>query len=319
MRALSERLRELAVDTYLWGQRFRWPLPPHIRSLVRDMLARTIEQTLPDGTDEWPHPLVPGIRDDGDPARYTAFISPSETVRATYDPPHPGPGPRLRCMVATGTLDLGGSEIVALFLARGLPSHGLDTIVAHTALARSGERPAASLCFDGLQVVDLSQRDVSQWLETHRPDVISMHSPPDWFVAAAAEAGIPSIETLHGAHSFFDEDSWPREQLRSQQITGFVAVSEPLRRHYLRANPRYPPHRVVTIPNGVDDRHIGHRDRAQARAWLGLRDEFLFVSLARYALQKNTFGLVTAFAEVARAFPEAHLLLAGPDRRSIVF
>jgi glycosyltransferase involved in cell wall biosynthesis len=42
-----------------------------------------------------------------------------------------------------------------------------------------------------------------------------------------------------------------------------------------------------------------------------LRDEFLFVSLARYVLQKNTFGLVTAFAEVARASPEAHLLLAG--------
>jgi glycosyltransferase involved in cell wall biosynthesis len=42
-----------------------------------------------------------------------------------------------------------------------------------------------------------------------------------------------------------------------------------------------------------------------------LRDEFLFVSLARYVLQKNTFGLVAAFADVARAHPEAHLLFAG--------
>jgi glycosyltransferase involved in cell wall biosynthesis len=282
------------------------------------MLARTIDQTMPDGTDEWPHLLVPGIRDDdplhpsgGDPAGKTAFISPSTTVRATRHPAHPSPGPRLRCMIATGTLNLGGSEMVALFLARGLPLHGLDTIVAHTALARSGKRPAALLCLDGLQVVNLSQRDVPQWLETHRPDVISMHGPPDWFVAAAAEAEIPSIETLHGAHSFFDKHSWPRQHLRSRQITGFVAVSEPLRRHYLRANPGYPPDRIITIPNGVDDQHINHRDRTQAREGLGLRDEFLFVSLARYTLQKNTFGLVTAFAEVARAFPEAHLLLAG--------
>jgi glycosyltransferase involved in cell wall biosynthesis len=299
MRAFSEWLREFAVNAYLSGARFKWPLPPSVRGFMRNVLARTIDQSIPDRTDDWPHPLEPPIRDDG-----------NRTIRAKHDPPHPGSGPRLRCVVATRTLNLGGSEIVALFLARGLPAHGVETIVAHTPSEDAG-KPAASLCFDGIQIVELSPRDVSQWLETHRPDVISMHSPPNWFVAAAAEAGIPSIETLHGAHSFFDEDSWPTEQLRSQQITGFIAVSDALRRHYLRANPTYPPHRVVTIPNGVDDGHIGHRDRAQAREWLGLRDEFLFVSLARYSLQKNTFGLVTAFAEVASAFPEVHLLLAG--------
>jgi hypothetical protein len=92
-----------------------------------------------------------------------------------------------------------------------------------------------------------------------------MHSPPDWFVAAAAKAGILSIETLHGAHSFFDKDSWPSEQKRSGQITGFVAVSEPLRRHYLRVNPEYPLDRIVTIPNGVDGQQISRGDRARAR------------------------------------------------------
>ena len=206
----------------------------------------------------------------------------------------------LRCIVATRTLDVGGLEIVALFLAGGLRSHGFDTIVAHAALARSGERPADSLRFDGVPVVKLSERDVQQSLKTHRPDVISMHAPPDWLVAAAAEARIPTIETLHGAHSLFDREAWPRERLRSQQITGFVAVSELVRRQYLRANHGYPPDRIITIPNGIDNQHISHRDRTQARAWLGLRNEFLFVSLARYALQKNTLGLVTAFSDVAR-------------------
>jgi glycosyltransferase involved in cell wall biosynthesis len=296
---MSERLREFAVNAYLSGQRFNWPLPPFVRGFVRDVLAKTIDQSVPGRPDDWPNPLAPGIRDDGD-----------KTIRVKYNDPHQGSGVRLRCVVVTQTLNLGGSEIVALFLARGLPAHGLDTIVAYAPSADPG-KPAGSLCLDGIQIVELSPRDVSQWLDARRPDIISMHSPPDWFVAAAAEAGIPSIETIHGAHSFFDEGSWPREQLRSQQITGFIAVSEALRRHYLRANPIYPPHRVVTIPNGVDGRHIGHRDRAQARAWLGLREEFVFVSLARYALQKNTFGLVTAFAEVASVCPEAHLLLAG--------
>jgi glycosyltransferase involved in cell wall biosynthesis len=128
---------------------------------------------------------------------------------------------------------------------------------------------------------------------------------------AAAETRIPTIETLHSAHDFFDTYTWPTEQARSQQITGFVAVSELVRRQYLRANPQYPPKRVVTIPNGVDHQHISHRDRRQARAWFDLGDEFLFVSLARYTLQKNTFALVTAFGDVAWAYPEAHLLCAG--------
>jgi glycosyltransferase involved in cell wall biosynthesis len=42
-----------------------------------------------------------------------------------------------------------------------------------------------------------------------------------------------------------------------------------------------------------------------------LGDEFLFVSLGRYVLQKNTFGLVAAFSDVACTYPEARLLLAG--------
>ena len=52
-------------------------------------------------------------------------------------------------------------------------------------------------------------------------------------------------------------------------------------------------------------------NRTKARAWLGLEDEFLFVSLAQLVIQKNVYGLVTAFAEVAREIPRAHLLIAG--------
>jgi glycosyltransferase involved in cell wall biosynthesis len=197
-------------------------------------------------------------------------------------------------------------------LCRGLPSHGVDTTVVHTATTDPrfhGKGDALGL--DGLGVINLSPHDGEQWLKTHHPDVISVHGAPNWFVDLAADAGIPIIETLHGAHSFFDRDTWPRERLRSERITGIVTVSELVRRQYLRANPGYPPNRIITIPNGVDDQHISIRDRTQARSWLGLRNEFLFISLARYALQKNTFGLVTAFSEVAEAYPEAHLLVAG--------
>jgi glycosyltransferase involved in cell wall biosynthesis len=200
------------------------------------------------------------------------------------------------------------------FLGRRLPSLGINTTVVHTDTVLPGYRGtgghlARALRSDGVPIAQLSEVDCRQWLSEHRPEVVSAHGTPDWLIAAATDTGIPVVETLH--RTLLERESWARERVRSRQITAFVAVSELARRQYLVANPDYPADRVITIPNGVDDRHISHRDRARSRAWLGLGDEFLFVSLARYCLQKNPFGLLTAFSEVAAAHPQAHLLLAG--------
>jgi glycosyltransferase involved in cell wall biosynthesis len=317
---LSQRLRNVALVIVMWGQRQKWLLPARMRGFVRDLVDGTLNRALSSGTsscvDEWPGPLPVGIsRENLHPAdggiAGEIRIRPTKSIPSSSDVLWNNGEGRLRCLVATGTLSLGGSEVVALFLARGLRSHGLDTVVAHAAVKPSDEPPPDALDLHGVPIVALSEKSVLTWLETHRPEVVSMHNPPDWFVAAAAAARIPTIETLHGAHNFFDKRIWPKERLRSQQITGFVAVSELVRRQYLRANPHYPLDRVITIPNGVDDSRVLQRDRSQARAWLGLGDEFLFVSLARYVLQKNTFGLVSAFSDVARVYPQAHLLLAG--------
>jgi glycosyltransferase involved in cell wall biosynthesis len=210
-------------------------------------------------------------------------------------------------------LDVGGLDRVAALLGRRLPSQGFDTTVVYPTNDTGGgdERLADALRREGVPVVRLSSQDGFGWLKSHRPDVISIHGVPDWMVAAAADAGIPIVETLHGSHSFFDPKFWPKERLRSEQINSFIAVSELVRRQYLRANPSYPASRIITIPNGVDDKYIIDRDRNWARSELGLRDEFLFVSLARCHLQKNTFGLVSAFSDVAEANPDAHLLVAG--------
>jgi glycosyltransferase involved in cell wall biosynthesis len=102
-----------------------------------------------------------------------------------------------------------------------------------------------------------------------------------------------------------------QERTRAGRVAALIAVSEMVRRQYLAGVPGFPAQRLVTIPNGVDELRIAQVDRALARAALGLRDEFLFVSLARYGLQKNTYALVTAFAEVAARHPDAHLLVAG--------
>lgn len=307
------RCRALVLDLSLWAQRRNWPVPPVFRSAIHALLARAIERSTPDGTDEWSHPLLSGRAGGGsisipqiEPA------SPSGPAGSRFAPARPFSRSYLHCVVATPFLDAGGLDRVAALLARRLPSHGIETTVVHTATAESRHRGTGEMLhLDGVRVVELSARDGRQWFKANRPDVISMHGAPDWLVAQAAEANIPIIETLHGAHTFMNRETWSSEQLRSEKITGFVAVSELVRRQYMRANPRYPSDRIITIPNGVDDQHINFRDRTQARQWLGLRDEFLFVSLARYDMQKNAFGLVRAFSDAASACPGAHLLIAG--------
>jgi glycosyltransferase involved in cell wall biosynthesis len=287
---------------------------------VNGLVAGTIDRAISNRTDKWPNPLDLGVPGDqpvrpaagGDAASCATSTPPIAAARETRSLVRPNAPSRLRCLVATASLDLGGLERTAAILGRELPLHGLDAMVAHTPLAPGiRERVAESLHLEGVPVIKLSQHNVRQWLETHRPDVISMHSPPDWLVADAAELGIPMVETLQDTAAIFATETWQRLQARSQQMAGFVAVAELIRRLYLRANPGYPPDRIVTIQNCVDEQHITRRDRTQARAWLGLRSEFLFVCLARHSMQKNTFGLVAAFSDVVRAYPEAHLLVAG--------
>jgi glycosyltransferase involved in cell wall biosynthesis len=111
-------------------------------------------------------------------------------------------------------------------------------------------------------------------------------------------------------NSLFECD-WTAEAERSRDMAAIVAVGEIVRRQYLRGVPTFPSERIVTIPNGVDNQRRVRHDRQQARAALGLSDEFLFVCLARHDSNKNQFGLVSAFDDVAARHPEAHLLMAG--------
>jgi glycosyltransferase involved in cell wall biosynthesis len=222
---------------------------------------------------------------------------------------------RIRCLIVTSTLDAGGIDEFVAFLARQLPAHGLDTTVmyadasSHEGRLRFG-RLAETLRCEGISVMDTGPDEGRRWLAANRPDLISAHAPPNWVLEAARALSIPVIETLHGLPTPIGTD-WRREVSRSRDITSMVAVSELVRQQYLHGNPGFADEAIVTIPNAFNDTHRPAVDRVRARAWLGFEDEFLFVSLARHDLQKNAYGLVAAFSDVARENPRAHLLIAG--------
>ena len=140
-----QRLRDLAVEAYLWGQRCKWPLPRAARLIGRKLLAPQIDRINPDKTDEWPPPVNLDILENVgmhspviDPTRCAVSIPSPTPAPWLQDSLRPEGPPRLRCMVATNTLKLGGLEMVALYLARGLPFHGFDAVLAHTPTDRSG-------------------------------------------------------------------------------------------------------------------------------------------------------------------------------------
>jgi glycosyltransferase involved in cell wall biosynthesis len=98
-----------------------------------------------------------------------------------------------------------------------------------------------------------------------------------------------------------------------------VVVSDLLRRDYLTSNPEFPAARVVAIPNAVSRVSRMPENRSAIRRRLGLSDEFLFVSLQRYNPEKNGYGLIAAYGEMAMRRPEAHLVLAGTSQDARYF
>jgi glycosyltransferase involved in cell wall biosynthesis len=230
----------------------------------------------------------------------------------------------VRCLFVTVAMDVGGLDEVVAFLARRLPAYGICTAVLHprsdpSATGEPSGRLGRMLRLSGIEVHEVHVDDdvgAEQWISSWRPAVISAHGDlPDWVLDVAQRIGVPYIDTLHGMHSLYLRgQDWNADARRSARLSALVTVSDVVRMQYLSRNPQFAADRIVTIPNGVDDQRRSPADRRPARRRLGLTSEYLFVSLSRHSLIKNTFGLIAAFGQLARERPEAHLVVAGrPD------
>ena len=323
------------------ARRLHRSLPEPVRARIRAAAVWADQRRPAPPIEDWSLPLIEapgGGRDPGGGraahrglARATATAGGLGVVEPAR-PAHPAGAPapplpddsgdagthRLRCLVVTGLLDVGGMDEVVAFLARRLPALGMQTAVLHATSGASatGEpsgRLGRMLLSSGIEVREADQSRASAWIEHWRPDVITAHGAPDWVLDIAGRSGIPYVDNLHGMHTHFWAD-WRAEAARSARLSAMVSVSGLVRDQYLAGNPGFPPSRIVVIPNGVDDQRRMSGDRAAVRSRLGLAGEYVFVSLARYCLQKNSYGLLAAFEEIARSHIDAHLVIAGrPD------
>jgi len=281
----------------------RWAtrLPAPLRRLLRLVAGALADRSAP-GAEDWSMALVGGGT--------VADLRQLSRVAPPLSEPAAGV-PGLRVVVLTSVLDVGGLDEFVALLSRGLAARGavVEIVIALDPVGWAG-RLAETLTGEGFTVRTASRSTLGELLASAEPDVVSIHDAPGWAVAEVARLGVPQIEVLHGAGATFDADPAVLAQ-RVARLDGVVAVSELVRRQFLALAPGFAPERAWTIPNGAWSRAQPPVVRDQARAALRLEDEFLFVSLARHALQKNGYGLVAAFDEVAAARPEAHLVIAG--------
>jgi glycosyltransferase involved in cell wall biosynthesis len=310
MTGLSHKDLSLVGRATLWAQRNSWRLPRSVRRIAKKLfISSHLASGSDDIVDDWSKPLVP----------CDAMVAPNAPAAPASIPTSSLPNPNeflvspgsIHCLIVTPVLDAGGLDEFVAFLARRLPHFGFRVTVmcAHSSSAPVGQLFTA-LQREGTAVVAASPGDACLWMEANRPDVVSAHDPPGWLLQAASDARVPVVETLHGIPTPISTN-WREERQRSKFVTCFVAVSELVRRQYLSGNPSYSDSAVITIPNAFNQTHRPLVNRPRARAWLGLNDEFLFLSLGRHTVQKNAYGLVWAFSEVAENNPKAHLLIAG--------
>jgi glycosyltransferase involved in cell wall biosynthesis len=145
--------------------------------------------------------------------------------------------------------------------------------------------------------------------------VLGSWAYPDGFAAVvlADMLGVPAVIKLHGSDvNVVARWRGPRRLLkwalpRAERV---VAVSGALAESAAALG--VPPERIDLVPNGIDRASFRPRDRARARAELGLPlDGKLVLYVGHISGPKGAFDLIQAFALVSRRVPDVRLIMVG--------
>ncbi len=144
--------------------------------------------------------------------------------------------------------------------------------------------------------------------------VLGTWAYPDGFAAviAARMLGVPCVVKLHGSDiNLIAREPGPRRMTSwaLPQAARVVAVSRALADEVVAMGVERG--RVAIVMNGVDGELFRPRDRAAARAELGLPAGPLAVYVGNLKPEKGVLDLGTAWSSVVRRVPEATLVVVG--------
>lgn len=228
-----------------------------------------------------------------------AASDPTSDASTSGDPPRDAPtADPVRCLLVADGLDIGGIGTVIETLAVGLAAHGVEPVVL---CPEDGAR-AGRLRDAGIDVrIAPDTAAAAHAIRQTRPDVIQLHSAPPQLERAAVDSRLPLIPVMHNTEIHFTRARWARFAALMARSGQAIAVSETVRAFHRRRVGDGTP--ITVIPNGSPAvRTPSPAQRRRARAALSevvgadIGEDVVFVCLARYDAQKNTAGLVAAFA-----------------------
>lgn len=216
-------------------------------------------------------------------------------------------------VLVTRTLGTGGVESVVATLARRLPSHGVRTVV----LCERGGVTADALRDEGIRVEvgEGAGAVLDELVTASSPVVAQLHNAPEPLIEECAGRAIPLVPVIHTTDVNLSPQAWRAQEALARRSAETIAVSEIVREFTLQHWQDPTTASVLVVPNGVDPARVvpGARDALGELVDADLdADEVVFLCLARYDIQKNIPGLVSAFLELVERRPHARLVVAGP-------
>lgn len=192
---------------------------------------------------------------------------------------------------------------VLLLHGQRFPRRTKDDLLISSPLERLAEAVAAEF---GADTRGLKNRAFRRYLKRHRVRaVLAEYGTTGASVLEACRAaGVPLVVHFHGFDAYRDallREYRDRYRQLFEGAASIVAVSRDMIEQLVSLGA--PRERIACVPCGVDVTFFTPADPAQAPP--------LFVSIGRFVDKKTPHYTLLAFAEVARAHPEARLVMVG--------
>jgi glycosyltransferase involved in cell wall biosynthesis len=218
---------------------------------------------------------------------------------------------RVRILIVSPSLGLGGAERLAVTYAESLQQRGSDVTLAYGHWPGGWFETRVTPAVEVRKLTDLplSRRSFPTWRRSLRtlglelnPDVVFAHSVTAVAVAAAALPRVPRVVLLHG---IADESerlaAYVLRASRARALAVSDQTADGIRRY--RGAPD-----IEVVRSGVDLAALEHAAGGELELQPAA-PRFLFVG--RFWREKATDVLIDAFAQVVQALPEAALVCAG--------
>ena len=237
---------------------------------------------------------------------------------------------KIKILHVIDSLGIGGMERVVIDVANGLDAAKFEQAIC--CISRRGE--AADQLRDRVRCFDLGKSDKADRLmplklaaaiRRERPDIVHSQS---WsgVDTSLAKLMVPGVKLIHSEHgrnySGLRQQPWLRRMARRgvyHLADSVFAISGEVRNFYC-GQTGFPTERMNVISNGIDVRRIDEADASGVREEFSIApDDFVFGTVARLDLTKDTTTLLRAFAAVAlpRLDPKLKLLIVGDgDQRA---